>query len=416
MRLRLPRTTSFDLTLVVVVLGLTLIGIAMVYSASGIRALDTLDDPRYYLTWQSVWAVVGIAGMVAAMRFDYHHYRLLAIPVLVVVVGLLALVLVPGLGVCAGGACRWLRLGPAGVQPAELAKLALILYAAAWLGPRRDRIATPAVALPLMAVTLVLTGLVVREPDLGTAIVIVAIAMTMYFVAGARVKVFAALAALVAVTVLAVAVEQPYRLQRITTFLDPWRDPRGDGFQTIQSLYGLALGGLFGEGLGAGREKFGFLPAPYTDSIFSVLGDELGLAGTLAVIALFFVLAYRGTAIALRARDATGALLAAGITTWLVFQAWVNMAVVASLVPMTGITLPFISYGGSSLCVGLIAVGILLNVGREAGPAPASVSRAPRRRRDGRSYQPAPRDRRGASRDRSRGAGPLHRWASRARE
>jgi cell division protein FtsW len=167
--------------------------------------------------------------------------------------------------------------------------------------------------------------------------------------------------------------------------------------------------------LGAGREKFGFLPAPYTDSIFAVLGDELGLAGTLAVIVLFFVIGYRGIRIALRAPDATGALMAAGITTWLVFQAWVNMAVVAVLVPMTGITLPFISYGGSSLCVGLIAVGILLNIGRESGPEPARVSRAPRRGRDGRSHQPAPRGRRGPARDRSRNPAPVHRWSSRQR-
>ncbi len=416
MRLRLPRTTSFDLALVVVVLALTLLGIAMVYSASGIRALDTLDDPRYYLTWQAIWAVLGLCGMFLAMRFDYHRYRFLAVPLLVLVVVLLALVLVPGVGVRAGGAARWLRLGPVGLQPAELAKLALIVYAAVWLGPRRGRIASLGVALPLFGVTILLAGLVVAEPDMGTAIVLVAIGMAMYFVAGARVKLFAAFAGLAAVVVLAVAVEQPYRLQRIVTFLDPWSDPQKSGFQTIQSLYGLALGGLFGEGLGAGREKFGFLPAPYTDSIFAVLGDELGLAGTLAVILLFFVLAYRGIAIALRARDATGALLAAGVTTWLVFQAWVNMAVVASLVPMTGITLPFISYGGSSLCVGLIAVGILLNVGREAGPAPASVSRASRRRRDGRPHQSAPRDRRGVARDRSRGATPVHRWSSRARE
>jgi len=415
-RPRLPRTTSFDLTLILVVLALTLLGIAMVFSASGIRALDTLDDPRYYLSWQAVWAALGLVGMALAMRFDYHRYRALAVPLLVAVVVLLVIVLVPGIGVRAGGAARWLRFGPVGLQPAELAKLALIVYLAAWLGARREAIARPNVIVPFFIVTASLAALVVAEPDLGTAIVIGAIAMTMYFVAGARLKVFASLAALAAVVALAVAVEQPYRLQRITTFLDPWRDPRGDGFQTIQSLYGLALGGLFGEGLGAGREKFGFLPAPYTDSIFSVLGDELGLAGTLAVIVLFFVIAYRGIAIALRARDAMGALLAAGITTWLVFQAWVNMAVVASLVPMTGITLPFISYGGSSLCVGLIAVGILLNVGREAGPAPASVSRAPRRRRDGRSHQPAARDRRSAARGRSRGAAPLHRRSSRARE
>ena len=410
-----PRRTSYDLVLMAVVLALTLLGIAMVFSASGIRALDTVDDPRYYLGWQALWAALGLAGMVVAMRVDYHRYRIIAIPLLFIVVVLLALVLVPGVGVRSGGAARWLRFGPVGLQPAELAKLALIVYLAAWLGGRREQVARASVTLPALIVTGLLGALVIAEPDLGTAIVIVAIAMTMYFVAGAPFRLFTALAGLAAVVVAAIAIEQPYRLQRLLTFLDPWADPRGDGFQTIQSLYGLALGGLFGEGLGAGREKFGFLPAPYTDSIFAVLGDELGLAGTLAVIVLFFVVAYRGIAIALRARDATGALLAAGITTWLAFQAWVNMAVVASLVPMTGITLPFISYGGSSLCVGLIAVGILLNVGREARPAPESVSRAPRRRRDGRSHQPAPRDRRGAARDGSRGAAPLHRWTSRQR-
>ena len=411
----LPHRTSYDLVLIAVVLTLTLLGIAMVFSASGMRALDTLDDPRYYLAWQALWAAIGLVGMLVAMRVDYHRYRYIAIPLLLLVFVLLALVLVPGIGVRSGGATRWLRWGPVGLQPAEVAKLALIVYLAAWLGGRREHIARPAVMLPALVVAAALGALVVAEPDLGTAIVIVAIAMTMYFVAGASLRLFTALSGLAAVVVVAIAIEQPYRLQRLLTFLDPWSDPRGDGFQTIQSLYGLALGGIFGEGLGAGREKFGFLPAPYTDSIFAVLGDELGLAGTLAVIVLFFVIAYRGVAIALRARDATGALLAAGVTTWLVFQAWVNMAVVASLVPMTGITLPFISYGGSSLCVGLIAVGILLNVGRQAGDAPSSVSRAPRRGRDGRTHQPAARDRRGAPRDGSRGAAPLHRWSSRQR-
>ncbi|HYK98293.1 MAG TPA: putative lipid II flippase FtsW [Candidatus Acidoferrales bacterium] len=415
MRLRLPRSTTYDLVLVLVVVALTLLGVAMVFSASGMRALDTVDDPRYYLAWQALWATIGLVGLVVAMRVDYHRYRALAMPLLVVTVLLLLAVLVPGVGVRAGGAARWLRFGPVGLQPTEVAKLALILYLAAWLGARREEIARPAVIVPFFALTVALAALVVAEPDLGTAIVIAAIALTMYFIAGARLRVFASLAGLASVTALAVAVAQPYRLQRLATFLDPWTDPQGAGFQTIQSLYGLALGGLFGEGLGAGREKFGFLPAPYTDSIFAVLGDELGLAGTLAVIVLFFVLGYRGIAIALRARDATGALLAAGITTWLVFQAWVNMAVVASLVPMTGITLPFISYGGSSLCVGLIAVGILLNVGREAGPVPQSVSRAPRRRRDGRSSEPVARDRRGPRRVGSRPASLLHRWSSRTR-
>jgi cell division protein FtsW len=411
----MPRTTSYDLVLVVVILALTLLGIAMVYSASGIKALDALDDPRYFLGWQSLWAALGLVGMLAATRIDYHRYRMLALPLLVGALALLAAVLVPGIGTSVNGAARWLRAGPVGLQPAELAKLALILYLAFWLGARRDRIERGGTVIGFVVITGLVGALVFAEPDLGTAIVIGAIALAMYFVAGARLWMFAALAILSGVLALAGALAHPERVERLMTFVDPWNDPRGAGYQAIQMLYGLALGGLSGEGLGAGREKFGFLPFPYTDSIFAILGDELGLIGALVVIMLFLVLAYRGVRIALRAPDASGALLATGITTWLVFQAWVNMAVVASLIPMTGITLPFISYGGSSLCVGLIAVGILLNVGRQAAQAPATVSRAPRRRRDGRARQPAARDRGGTARDRSRGGIPLPRWSSRAR-
>jgi cell division protein FtsW len=412
---RVPRTTTYDLVLVVVVLALTLIGIAMVYSASGIKALDALDDPRYFLGWQSLWAALGLVGMLAATRLDYHRYRALALPLLVGAIALLAAVLLPSIGTSVNGASRWLRAGPIGLQPAELAKLALILYLAFWLGNRQDRIGRGGTLIGFVIATGLTGALVFAEPDLGTAIVIGAIALAMYFVAGARLWMFAATAMLAAVLALAGALAHPERVERLMTFIDPWKDPRDAGYQAIQALYGLALGGLSGEGLGAGREKFGFLPFPYTDSIFAILGDELGLIGTLVVIMLFLVLAYRGVRIALRAPDAAGALVATGITTWLVFQAWVNMAVVASLIPMTGITLPFISYGGSSLCVGLIAVGILLNVGRQAAPASAAVPRAPRRRRDGRARQPAARDRGSAARDRSRGGIPLPRWASRQR-
>jgi len=395
----MPRTTSYDLVLLVVVLGLTLLGIAMVYSASGIKALDALDDPRYFLGWQSLWATLGLIGMLVAARVDYHRYRVLALPLLAVATLLLVAVLIPGVGTTVNGAARWLRAGPVGIQPAEFAKLALILYLAFWLGARRDRIERSGTAIGFVIVTGIIGALVFAEPDLGTAIVIGAIALAM----------------LSGVLALAGALGHPERVERLTTFIDPWRDPAGAGYQAIQALYGLALGGLSGEGLGAGREKFGFLPFPYTDSIFAILGDELGLIGTLAVIMLFLVFAYRGVRIALRAPDAMGALIATGVTTWLVFQAWVNMAVVASLIPMTGITLPFISYGGSSLCVGLIAVGILLNVGRQAAPASATVSRAPRRRRDGRARQPAARDRGGATRDRPGRGIPLPRWTSRQR-
>jgi cell division protein FtsW len=417
-RLRLPTHTGYDLMLLSVVLGLLAIGIAMVYSASGIKALDAQDDPRYFLIQQSAWVAIGLVAMLVVARVDYHRYRRLALPGLVIAAVLLALVLVPGVGTRVGGASRWLRVSSfAGLQPAELAKLALVIYLAFWLAANRESVGRWSVTVPFVAVVTLLAGLVIAEPDLGTAIVLVAIGLAMYFVAGARIAEFAALGALATISVAAVAVVQPYRLLRLVTFLDPWSEPQGAGFQTIQSIYGLALGGMFGEGLGAGKEKFGFLPAPYTDSIFAVLGDELGLLGTLAVVLLFLVIAFKGIRIALSAPDEAGTLLATGVTVWLVFQAWVNMAVVAALVPMTGITLPFISYGGSSICVGLVAVGILLNVGRQAvarADGRASVQGPARGRRDRGPRQPAPRGGRGARRADTRRAA-LHRGTSRSR-
>ncbi|MDQ6859434.1 MAG: putative lipid II flippase FtsW [Chloroflexota bacterium] len=417
-RLRLPTHTGYDLMLLSVVLALLAIGLAMVYSASGIKALDAQDDPRYFLVQQSAWVAIGLLTMFIVARVDYHRYRRLAFPGLVIALILLIVVLVPGVGTRVGGASRWLRVSSfAGLQPAELAKLAVVVYLAFWLAAKQERIGRWSVTLPFIALVTLVAGLVVAEPDLGTAIVLVAIGLGMYFVAGARIAEFAALAGLTTIAVASVAVVQPYRLARLATFLDPWSDPQGTGFQTIQSIYGLALGGPFGEGLGAGREKFGFLPAPYTDSIFAVLGDELGLLGTLAVVVLFLVIAFKGIRIALSAPDLAGSLLATGITVWLVFQAWVNMAVVASLVPMTGITLPFISYGGSSICVGLVAVGILLNVGRQAVAGAddrASVQGAARGRRDRRPRQPAPR-RGGGARRADDGRAPVHRGSSRSR-
>ena len=413
---RFPRTTSYDVPLLGVVLALLVIGLAMVYSASGIAAINSNESASTFLAQQSAWAALGVAAMFVAARVDYHRLRYVAVPLLAVALILLVGVLVPGVGVAAGGATRWLRFGGvAGVQPAELAKLALVIYLATWLGRRQDEVRTWRITVPFALLTALVAGLVVAEPDLGTTIVIVVVALTMYFAAGARLAIFGALGILTAVGTLALAVVNPERLERVTTFLDPWADPRNAGFQSVQMLYSLALGGTFGEGLGAGREKFGYLPHPYTDSIFAVLGDELGFFGTSLVVFLFLALAFRGVRIALRAQDATGALLATGVTVWLAFQAWVNMAVVASLVPMTGITLPFISYGGSSLCVGLIGVGILLNVGRARSTPLATMSRAPRRWRDGRSRQSAARDRRGATRERSRDRAPLPRWSSRAR-
>jgi cell division protein FtsW len=397
---------GYDLGLLFAVLTLLALGILMVYSASGAPAFDALDNPQYYLFQQSAWGVVGLAGLAIAARVDYHRYRLLGVVLLIAAVALLVAVLIPSpLRVCANGACRWLRIaGPVSVQPAELAKLALVLYLAAWLAAKRPELAAGRLMVAFLAVVGAVGALVVVEPDLGTAIVIVGVALLLYFAAGARLVEFAAVGALVVVGTAALAIAQPYRIARVLAFLDPWSDPTGTGFHTLQGFYALALGGPFGEGLGAGREKFGYLPAPYTDSIYAVLADELGLVGALAVVLLFGAIVLQGLRIARRAPDAHGSLLAVGITASLGLQAWINMAVVAGLVPVTGITLPFISYGGSSLLVSLTSVGILLNVGRQGSLEKRSRgdTHPARGRRDRRSYEPTPRGERRAA-----GAHPL---------
>ena len=392
---------GYDLGLLFCVLTLLALGILMVYSASGARAFDALDNPQYFLLQQSAWGLIGLAGMAIAARVDYHRYRRIAAPLLGVAVVLLLLVLAPALGVSGGGATRWLRVfGPIALQPAEFAKLALVLYLAAWLASKRPELRGGKLMLPFLLIVGGTAGLVVIEPDLGTAIVLVGFALLLYFAAGARLIEFGAVGALMAVGALALALAPGYRSGRLLAFLDPWTDPNGKGFHTLQALYSLALGGIFGEGLGAGREKFGYLPAPYTDSIYAVLADELGLIGALAVIFLFGAIVLQGLRIARRAPDSHGALLAVGITASLGLQAWINMAVVAALVPVTGITLPFISYGGSSLLVSLTSVGILLNVGRQGSLEKrigGNQSHA-RGRGDRRSYEPAPRGERRARR------------------
>jgi len=396
---------GYDLVLLFCVLTLLALGVLMVYSASGAPAFDTLDNPQYYLIQQSAWGLAGLAGLAIAARLDYHRYRSLALVLLAVAAVLLAVILVPSpLRVCANGACRWLRIaGPVSLQPAEFAKLALILYLSAWLASKRAELRAGKLMVPVLVVVGTIAALVVAEPDLGTTIVIVGAAMLLYFAAGARLIEFGGLGALTVVGTIALAIAQPYRVDRLRAFLDPWSYATKEGFHALQGLYALALGGPFGEGLGAGREKFGYLPAPYTDSIFAVLADELGLIGALAVVFLFGAIVLQGLRIARRAPDPHGALLAVGITASLGLQAWINMAVVAGLVPVTGITLPFISYGGSSLLVSLTSVGILLNVGRQ-GSLEKRVrgdAHPARGRRDRGSHQPTPRGERRAARARA---------------
>jgi cell division protein FtsW len=343
----------------------------MVYSSSAMRAYLSEESTLAFVGTQIQWAALGIVALVVMMRVDYRLLRLVSIPVYVVALALLVLVLLPPMGplepVSVGGSARWLRLGPLpAVHPAEFAKLALIIYVAHWAAGRGARIRTlRGGTLPFLLIVGPIVALVFKEPDLGTTTVLTLTAFTMFFVAGANMVHFVALGVMAVVAAVTVGL-RGYQVERIQAFLDPWSDQLGRGFHTIQGLFALALGGVFGAGLGGSRLAAGLsLPNASNDFIFAVVAQEFGFVGASIVVALFLLLGYSGIKTALGAPDTFGALLAAGITGWLCIQAFINIAVVVALVPVTGITLPFISDGGSSLIISFAAVGILLSISRE---------------------------------------------------
>jgi cell division protein FtsW len=353
--------------LLTAVLALVAIGVVMVYSASSVRSYLSAGDPGAQGLQQAIWAVLGVTAMWIASRVDFRLLRYLAIPVYLLSLALLVLVLVPGIGSEAFGSRRWLVIhGIGSFQPAELAKLAICIYLAHWLDRRGKRARGFWNGLVPFAL-LVTPGfvLIAMEPDMGTAGVYAITALSIFFMAGANLLYLGLIGGAVAAAATVMIASTPYQLQRVETFLDPFRDPLGAGYNTIQGLYALALGGIAGQGLGASRQKFLYLPAPSTDFIFAIIGEEWGLVGTLTVVALFLLVAYHGYKIAIHAPDTFSGLLAAGITTWLVVQAGINMMVVTALMPVTGIPLPFISYGGSALTINLVAIGILLSISRE---------------------------------------------------
>ncbi len=360
------KTGAVDTVLVSAVLSLLALGIVMVYSASAVSAEVHFDDSYYFLKRQLIWTTIALGAMVCAMRIDYHVWKGLAVPILAVTVVLLILVLVPGLGKVVNGARRWLGAGGFYLQPSEIAKLGMVIFAAAYLTTNIGRIKQFWRGLvPILGVMLMIFALILAEPDLGTALAIGAMVFVLLFTAGARTLHLASLG-MVGVLGVAVAVWlEPYRMKRILAFLDPWSDPLGSGYHIIQSLYAIGSGGLFGVGLGRSREKFLYLPEPHTDFIFSIIGEELGLIGTLTVILLFFLLAWRGMRTAMHAPDTFGSLLAVGLTSMIVLQAMMNMAVVTASMPVTGIPLPFLSFGGSALIFTMTGVGILLNISRQ---------------------------------------------------
>jgi cell division protein FtsW len=344
---------------------LTLAGLVMVLSASSVSAFEDYGSSFFFFKRQAAYAAVGAGVLWLTVRMRYEAWRRLCLPLLVVTVGLLVLVLHPAFGTVAGGSARWIELGPVTVQPSEPAKLVMITFTAALLARRWRKLGElRQLAVPLVPITAVVCGLILLQPDMGTAMILVVSVGVLAFVAGARPRHLVVGALSLATVGFGLMYVEGYRWARFTSFLDPWADPQGTGYQTIQSLVALTTGGPFGVGLGAGRQKWSTLPNAHTDFIFAIIGEELGLVGALVVLTLFGTLVYAGVRIAMRAPDAFGRLLAGGIVAWFGVQALVNLGAVTGLLPITGVPLPFVSFGGSSLVVSLAAVGILVSIGR----------------------------------------------------
>ena len=383
-----------DYTILVVVVALIAIGILMVYSSSAMKAYLRDDDTLSIVGPQIGWAALGLVVMAIMMKVDYRYLRLVSVPVFLVGLALLALVFVPSLNVVVGGSARWLKVGPLpAVHPAEFAKLAMVIYLAHWFAKRGTKIkGFWSGTVPFLIIIAPIIVLVFREPDLGTTMVLGLTALTMFYLAGAN-MLHLAWMLVFALVAMVLAGLRGYQMDRIRTWLNPWADPLGAGFHTIQGLLALGLGGILGAGLGESRLAGGlFLPNASNDYIFAIIGEEFGLIGGVVVVGLFVVLAYSGIKVALAAPDTFGALLAAGITAWLCIQAFINIGVVVVLIPVTGITLPFISAGGSSLLISLAAVGILLSISRETVERGTwNDASADRGRRHGRAHLPSPR-------------------------
>lgn len=356
-----------DFLLVVITLMLLAVGMIMVYSASAAWATYKFEDSFFFAKRQLLFAGLGVVAMFFIMNVDYWTWRTWAKIVLITCFILLVLVLIPGIGLERGGARSWIGVGAFSIQPSEFMKLAMIAFLAKYLSENQKNITSLRKGLiPSLFLVFFAFGMIMLQPDLGTGTVMVGTCMVMIFVAGGRISHFVGLGLIGAAGFVALILSAPYRIKRITSFLDPWQDPLGSGFQIIQSLYAIGPGGLLGLGLGKSRQKFFYLPEPQTDFIFAILAEELGFIGGSLVILLFALLLWRGVRIALGAPDLFGSFLAIGIISMIAIQVIINIGVVTGLMPVTGITLPFLSYGGSSLTLMLMAVGVLLNISRYA--------------------------------------------------
>jgi len=367
--------------LVLVPLALTAFGLVMVYSATSASAALGNGNPVGYLERQTIYALAGVVLMIVAARSDYRKLRAVAPPLVVGALGLCVVVL--GIGERINGARRWIGFGPAAFQPSELAKLALVVWCAAYLARKPPPRTLKDLAKPIGTLVGLFCLLILVEPDLGTVITIVTMVGAMLLVAGTPLPTLATAYGIVFALAAIAAWASPYRRARLLVFLDPWKDPTGNGLQNVQALISLGSGGVWGRGLGQGIHKIHYLPEAHTDMIFAVIGEELGLVGAALLMLGYAAFAYAGLRLAISCKDPFGKRLAAGITALVCGQAAINMAAAVGLAPLTGIPLPFVSYGGSSLVVLLVGVGVLLNIARDGGRAAAAVP--DRGRRDGRT-------------------------------
>jgi cell division protein FtsW len=341
----------------------TITGLVTVYSASFVIGIAKFNDAYYYVVRQTIWAALGVILLVGAMRTDYRVLRALSVPIMLGTIGMLLAVLM--FGVSAGGARRWLGYGEFTIQPAEFAKLTVIVYLAAWLAGKGDSIRSFERGLiPFVLIISAVAVLIMLEPNLGTTLIILLITVTMFWVAGATVAQMGALLVSGFLAVLFLATIEGYRMDRLTTFFDAEVDPLGHGFQTLQTLIALGNGGVTGLGLGASRGKFFYIPESHTDGVFAIVGEELGIVATAAVLLLYMILMVRGYQVARRCRDDFGRLVATGITTWITVQALLNMGGITRVIPLTGVPLPFLSYGGSALASVMLSIGVLISISR----------------------------------------------------
>lgn len=357
--------SGYDRILMISALILVVLGIVMIYSSSAFIAMQRYNTPFYFLRNQVVWAVIGIIGMVVAKNFDYKKLKSLSLPLIVISVLLLIIVLIPNIGKEVNGARRWLRVLGFSFQPSELAKLTLIISISAYIAKRSDRMGDfvygffpPVVLLGAFQIPIIF------QPDIGTALGLGIMVITLLYIGGVKVPHILSLGISLIPFIVKIVFNEGYRKKRLIAFIDPWSDPTGAGFQVIQSSLALGSGGIFGLGLGEGKQKLFFLPEPHTDFIYSLIGEELGFLGASLVIFLYLIILWRGTRIAVRTEDLFGRFLAMGLTIMIGVQAMMNLGVASGLLPPKGLPLPFVSFGGSSLLINMIALGILLNISK----------------------------------------------------